>query len=76
MAEGKKWKTAFYYQYGLFEFRVIPIGLINTLITFQGIINHILYDLLNNRILIYINNILIYTKTIKEYNQLVLDILK
>ena len=34
MAEGEEWKTAFHYQYGLFEFRVMPIGLINTLITF------------------------------------------
>ena len=30
MAEGEEWKTAFRYQYSLFEFRVIPIGLINT----------------------------------------------
>ena len=34
MAEGEEWKTAFHYQYGLFEFRVMPIGLINTPITF------------------------------------------
>ena len=30
--------------------------------------NHILHDLLNNGVLMYINNIFIYTKTIKEYN--------
>ena len=76
MAEKKEWKTAFRYRYGLFEFRVIPMGLINTPITFQAIINHILHDLLNNEVLMYINNILIYTKTIKEYNRLVLDILE
>ena len=34
MAEGEEWKTAFRYRYGLFEFRVMPMGLINTLITF------------------------------------------
>ena len=34
MVEREEWKTAFRYQYGLFEFRVIPMGLINTLITF------------------------------------------
>ena len=54
----------------------MPIGLINIPITFQVIINYILYDLLNYGVLIYINNILIYTKTIKEYNRLILDILK
>ena len=54
----------------------MPMGLINTPITFQVMINHILHDLLDNRVLVYINNILIYAKTIKEYNRLVLDILK
>ena len=76
MAEGEKWKTAFHYRYGLFEFRVMPMGLINMPTTFQIIINHILHDLLDNEILVYIDNILIYTKTIKEYNRLILDIFK
>ena len=52
------------------------MGLINALITFQAMINHILYDLLNNGILVYMNNILIYIKIIEEYNRLVLDIFK
>ena len=52
------------------------MGFINTLTTFQTIINHILYDLLNNGVLVYINNIFIYTETIEEYNRLVLDILE
>ena len=52
------------------------MGLINALITFQVIINHILHNLLDNGVLVYIDNILIYTKTIEEYNRLVLDILK
>ena len=34
MAEGEEWETAFRYQYNLFEFRVIPINLINILATF------------------------------------------
>ena len=54
----------------------MPIGLINTPITFQTIINHILHNLLDNEVLVYINDILIYTKIIEEYNRLVLDILK
>ena len=76
MAEGEKWKTAFYYRYGLFEFRVIPMGFINTPITFQIIINYIFHDLLDNRVLVYINDIIIYTGIIEEYNRLVLDILE
>ena len=52
------------------------IDLINALITFQAMINHILHDLLNNKVLIYIDNILIYTETLNEYNRLILDIFK
>ena len=52
------------------------MGLINTPITFQIIINYIFHDLLDNRVLVYINNILIYTEIIKEYNRLILDIFK
>ena len=52
------------------------MGLINTPTTFQAIINYILHDLLNNKVLVYINNILIYTKTIEEYNRLGLNIFK
>ena len=51
------------------------MDLINTPAIFQTIINHILYNLLDNGILIYMNNILIYRETIKEYNSLILDIL-
>ena len=38
--------------------------------------NHILHDLLDNGVLVYINDILIYTKTIEEYNRLILDVLE
>ena len=34
MAKREKWKTIFRYQYGLFEFRVMPMGFINALTTF------------------------------------------
>ena len=68
MAEGEKWKTAFCYRYGLFEFRVIFIGFINTPAIFQVMINHILHGLFNNGILVYNNDILIYTEIIEEYD--------
>ena len=44
------------------------MGLINTPITFQAIINHILHDLLDNGVLVYINDILIYAETIEEHD--------
>ena len=52
------------------------MGFINTPATFQIIINYIFHDLLNNGVLVYMNNIFIYTETIKEYNWLILDVLE
>ena len=37
--------------------------------------NHILFDLLNNKVLVYIDDIFIYAETFKEYNRLSLDVL-
>ena len=76
MAEGEKWKTVFRYQYGFFKFRVIPMGFINAPGTFQVMINHILHDLLDNGVLVYIDDILIYAETIEEYDRLILDVFK
>ena len=76
MVEGNEWKTAFRYRYSLFKFRVMFMGLINAPVIFQAMTNYILHDLLDNKILVYIDNIFIYTEIIEEYNQLILDILE
>ena len=46
----------------------MPMGFINTPIIFQTMINYILHDLLDIRVLVYIDDILIYTEIIKEYD--------
>ena len=76
MAEGEEWKTAFRCRSGLFEFRVMPMGLINAPATFQAMMNHILYDLLDSGVLVYIDDILIYAETLEEHDRLVLDVLE
>jgi hypothetical protein len=48
---------------------VIPFRLINILVLFQEIINHILYKYLNIFIIVYLNNILIFLETLKEYKR-------
>ena len=45
--KGDEWKTAFHCRYGLFEYTVMPFGLVNAPATFQSIINHILQDMLD-----------------------------
>jgi len=42
------------------------MGLTNILVTFQKIINQVLYYKLNYTVMVYLDNILIYMKEIKE----------
>jgi hypothetical protein len=66
---------AFWYQYGLYKFLVIPFGLTNTPATFQDMINHIFRDLLDNGVIAFIDDILIYAKDEEEHDRLVKQVL-
>ena len=59
--EVDKWKTAFRTRYGHFEYQVMPFGLSNAPASFQGYINNILAEKLNVFVIVYLDNILIYT---------------
>jgi len=64
---GDKWKTAFRTKYRHYKFLVIPIELINIPTAFQTYINQILKDLIDDFYIIYLNDILIFSKTEKEH---------
>ena len=53
--------TVFRTRYGLFEYLVIPFGLIGAPATFQRYINWVLRDYLDEFCTVYVDNILIYT---------------
>ncbi len=58
---------------------ILSFGLTNIPATFQTIINHILKDFIDRIVVIYLDNIFIFNKTIKEYKEyihLILIILK
>ncbi len=61
--EGDEWKTAFRTRYGHFEYQVMLFGLTNALATFQGYINKILAVKLDVFVIVYLNDILIYTES-------------
>ena len=60
--EGDEWKTAFRTRYGHFEYQVVPFSLSNAPASFQGYINKIFAKKLDIFVIVYLNDILIYTK--------------
>ena len=65
--EGDEWKTAFCTHYGSFEWRVMPFGLTNMPTAFQHFMNDIFGDLLDVCMLVYLDNILIYSDSEEEH---------
>ncbi len=61
--ESDKWKTAFRTHYGHFKYQVMPFGLTNVPATFQGYIDKILAEKLDVFVIVYLDDILIYTES-------------
>ncbi|SCV67085.1 BQ2448_5731 [Microbotryum intermedium] len=64
---GDKWKTAFRTRYGHFECLVMPFGLTNAPAAFQHLMNSIFRNLLNVTVLIYLDNILIFSDSLSKH---------
>ncbi|GBG61642.1 hypothetical protein CBR_g22439 [Chara braunii] len=58
-------KTAFQTRYGLNEFVVMPFGLCNATDTFQHAMNRIFHDYLDKFVIVYLDDILIFRRTVE-----------
>lgn len=67
VAEGDEWKTAFRTPWGLFEYLVMPFGLANAPACFQRFIQWVLQEYLDVFCFVYLDHILIFSKTEVEH---------
>lgn len=65
--EGDKWKTAFSSPLGSYQFKIMPFGLQGGAAVFMQLINQVLHDYLYKGLLVYLDDILIYTETVAEH---------
>ncbi|GBG76944.1 hypothetical protein CBR_g23158 [Chara braunii] len=76
VATEDKPKTAFRSRFGHYEFTVMPFDLTNAPATFQTAMNDIFRDILEEYVLLYLDNILVYSRTLEDHLRHLCDVLQ
>ncbi|RVW50369.1 RNA-directed DNA polymerase-like [Vitis vinifera] len=69
IAEGDEPKTTCVTRYGSYEFLVMPFGLTNAPATFYTLMNKIFHPYLDKFVVVYLDDIVIYSNTLKEHEE-------
>jgi len=71
MRKGDEHKTAFRTRYGQYEYKVMPFGLVNAPATFLTMMNKILREFWDHGVIVYLDDILIYSENMDDHIKLV-----
>ncbi|KAK3520974.1 hypothetical protein QTP86_001847 [Hemibagrus guttatus] len=74
--EGDEWKTAFVTPTGHYEYLVMLYGLVNAPSVFQYFMHEVLREFLHKSVLVYIDDILIYSRSMANHRRHVAEVLQ
>jgi hypothetical protein len=74
--QGDEWITAFITRYGLYQYKVMPFGLCNGPASWQRYMNTLFQQHLDSFVTIYLDDLLIYSETLEDYEKYVRTVLE
>ncbi|KAG5727064.1 hypothetical protein E4T56_gene20328 [Termitomyces sp. T112] len=74
--DGDEWKTSFWTRYGQFEFLVMQFGLRNAPAVFQRMVNDLFHDLVDVYMVLYLDDIIIFSENPAQHDAHVREVLR